>query len=175
MLRYKSLYYGCLPDYIRVHATKPNHIDNMYYVACRSPTLWCLSVTWIINTVVRLHILVLVYLWLSAYTNIPLVEVWSAQRTTGQKPPAVESHSFVKIDSHRAVVFGGYTGKTNLNDTYVLDMDTWVCWHACSILQLNGGVVPAESVWVGPQYCMSPTPIYLYYIISHHIRGISVT
>ena len=35
-------------------------------------------------------------------------------------------HTFTKVDHHRAVIFGGFTGSTELNDTYVLDMETWV-------------------------------------------------
>ena len=57
--------------------------------------------------------------------------VWSAQPTTGEKPPPLESHSFTKIDQHRAVVFGGFTGNKETNDTYVLDMETWV-WRCVS-------------------------------------------
>jgi len=37
-------------------------------------------------------------------------------------------HTFTKIDHHRAVVIAGVTGWMPLNDTYVLDMQTWV-WN----------------------------------------------
>ena len=52
--------------------------------------------------------------------------MWSAQLTTGKKPPPLCAHTFIKIDHHRAVVFGGSTGRVDNNDTYVLDLKTWV-------------------------------------------------
>ena len=55
--------------------------------------------------------------------------VWAVQPTTGQKPPPLSHHTFTMIDHHRAVMFGGYTGSSKVNDTYVLDMKTWV-WIA---------------------------------------------
>lgn len=59
-----------------------------------------------------------------------LTGVWSAQPTTGEKPPPLCDHTFTKIDQHRAVVFGGWSGRNrcDIDDTYVLDMETWV-WH----------------------------------------------
>lgn len=54
------------------------------------------------------------------------LDMWSHQPTTGEQPPPVTLHTFTKIDNHRAVVFGGYAGKSRLNDTYVLDTETWV-------------------------------------------------
>lgn len=56
--------------------------------------------------------------------------VWEIQKTNGEKPPPLSNHSFTKIDNHRAVVFGGYNGSYN-NDTYVLDMETWVWKCVC--------------------------------------------
>ena len=52
-------------------------------------------------------------------------EAWAVQPTTGERPPPLGAHTFTKIDHHRAVVFGGVTW-TLANDTYVLDMETWV-------------------------------------------------
>ena len=55
--------------------------------------------------------------------------VWTEQPTAGRKPPALRDHTFTKIDNHRAVVFGGDTESlmgSRTNDTYVLDMETWV-------------------------------------------------
>ena len=60
--------------------------------------------------------------------------VWAVQRTTGESPPPLSWHTFTKIDHHRAVVFGGYRylqGDIYLNDTYVLDMETWVWKCMC--------------------------------------------
>ena len=57
--------------------------------------------------------------------------VWAIQRTTGESPPPLCFHTFTKIDHHRAVVFGGYTGSSRENDAYVLDMETWVCRCMC--------------------------------------------
>ena len=57
--------------------------------------------------------------------------LWSVQTTTGDKPSPRGAYTFTKIDHHRAVVFGGYTGTSVLNDVYVLDMEKWVwrCTH----------------------------------------------
>ena len=52
--------------------------------------------------------------------------VWTQQVSTGDRPPPLAWHTFTKIDHHRAVVFGGSTGKSYTNDTYVLDMEKWV-------------------------------------------------
>jgi len=57
--------------------------------------------------------------------------VWAVQRTTGESPPPLSLHTFTKIDHHRAVVFGGYPLGSRLNDTFVLDMETWVCMMVC--------------------------------------------
>ena len=57
-----------------------------------------------------------------------LAGVWSVQPTTGKKPPPMSHHTFTKIDHHRAVVIAGVTGWVLLNNTYVLDMQTWV-WN----------------------------------------------
>ena len=56
---------------------------------------------------------------------------WSVQPTTGEKPPQLASHTFTKVDHHRAVVFGGHTGSSVINDAYVLDMKTWVRMCSC--------------------------------------------
>jgi len=54
------------------------------------------------------------------------VEMWSAQPTTGEKPPPLAGHTFTKVSDHKAVVFGGITGRMLCNDAYVLDTQTWV-------------------------------------------------
>ena len=36
------------------------------------------------------------------------------------------SHTFTMIDHHRAVVFGGRAESGKMNETFVLDMKTWV-------------------------------------------------
>ena len=67
-----------------------------------------------------------------SYVSVPLLlGVWALQPTTGEKPPPLDDHTFIKIDNHRAVVFGGYTGTSRVNDTYVLDMETWVWRCVC--------------------------------------------
>ena len=63
--------------------------------------------------------------------------VWAVQMTTGESPPPLSRHTFTKIDYHRAVVFGGYTGSSRLNDTYVLDMETWVWRCMCLYILIN--------------------------------------
>ena len=62
-----------------------------------------------------------------SFLHIFPIDTWSDQPATGDKPPPVSSHTFTKLDHHRAVVFGGFTGKSELNDVYILDMETWVC------------------------------------------------
>ena len=62
------------------------------------------------------------------FSSVP-VGVWLAQSTTGSKPPAFDGHTFITINDHKAVLFGGSGGK-KYNDTYVLDLDTWV-WSVC--------------------------------------------
>ena len=54
-----------------------------------------------------------------------LTDTWTAQNTTGDKPPPLGGHTFTRITENKAVVFGGYSSDLH-NDTYVLDMDTWV-------------------------------------------------
>lgn len=51
---------------------------------------------------------------------------WIYQETTGEKPPGLSGHTLTLIDEKRAVLFGGFDGKENHNDAYVLDMETWV-------------------------------------------------
>ena len=53
--------------------------------------------------------------------------VWKVQPANGTRPPPLANHTFTKIDNHRAVAFGGYTGSCRVNDAYVLDMKIWVC------------------------------------------------
>ena len=54
-------------------------------------------------------------------------DTWTAQVTTGEKPPALSGHSLTIIDQCRAVLFGGWDGSYRRNETYTLDLDTWVC------------------------------------------------
>ena len=52
---------------------------------------------------------------------------WSSPAVTGTKPPPLSWFSFTKVDSRRAVVYGGYTGWTRISgDAYVLELDKWV-------------------------------------------------
>ena len=53
-------------------------------------------------------------------------DTWIAQATTGEKPPALWGHTLTKIDQHRAGLFGGFDGGRDHNDTFILDMETWV-------------------------------------------------
>ena len=71
--------------------------------------------------------------------------VWVAQPTTGEKPPPLSGHTFTKIDHKRAVAFGGSTG-SRVNDTYVLDMETWV--------------------WMFMHLSLSVTPMLCFYCLS---------
>ena len=53
-------------------------------------------------------------------------DTWTAQATTGEKPPALRGHTLTMVDQHRSILFGGYDGGRWHNDTYILDMETWV-------------------------------------------------
>ena len=53
---------------------------------------------------------------------------WSSPVVTGTKPPPLASFSFTKVDTRRAVVYGGVTDGGAVNgDAYVLELDKWVC------------------------------------------------
>ena len=52
---------------------------------------------------------------------------WSSPALTGTKPPPLVGFSFTKVDSWRAVVYGGGTGRGASGDAYVLELDEWVC------------------------------------------------
>ena len=52
---------------------------------------------------------------------------WSCPAVTGTKPPPFFNFSFTKVDSRRAVVYGGVTGRGTSGDAYVLELDKWVC------------------------------------------------
>ena len=72
----------------------------------------------------------IVSLWISFPTD-----TWTAQDTTGEKPPALCGHSLTLIEQHRAAMFGGSNGLGHYrNDTYLLDMETWVrvYTHTCN-------------------------------------------
>ena len=45
---------------------------------------------------------------------------------TGTKPPPLSNFSFTKVDSRRAVVYGGATDRGRSGDAYVLELDKWV-------------------------------------------------
>ena len=51
---------------------------------------------------------------------------WSSPAVTGTKPPPFSRFSFTKVDSSRAVVYGGRTDRGLKSDAYVLELDKWV-------------------------------------------------
>ena len=51
---------------------------------------------------------------------------WSSPAETGTKPPPLSIFSFTKVDSRRAVVYGGAAGLERYGDAYVLELDKWV-------------------------------------------------
>ena len=51
---------------------------------------------------------------------------WSSPAVTGTKPSPLTNFSFTKVDSRRAVVYGGVTGGEPSGDAYVLELDKWV-------------------------------------------------
>ena len=51
---------------------------------------------------------------------------WSSPAVTGTKPPPLADFSFTKVDSRRAVVYGGVTGRKQSADAYVFELDKWV-------------------------------------------------
>ena len=52
--------------------------------------------------------------------------MWSVPDTTGETPPVLRGHTLTSVDSNRAVLFGGYDWGTHCNETYLLDMESWV-------------------------------------------------
>ena len=50
---------------------------------------------------------------------------WSSPAVTGAKPPPLSLFSFTKVDSRRAVVYGGATDGAS-GDAYVFELDKWV-------------------------------------------------
>ena len=54
--------------------------------------------------------------------------MWSSPPTTGSRPPPCAGFSFTAIDSHRGVLFGGYSpGRGRINDIHIINMQTMVC------------------------------------------------
>ena len=51
---------------------------------------------------------------------------WSSPAVTGTRPPPLSGFSFTKVDSRRAVVYGGWIGRAVNGDAYVLELDKWV-------------------------------------------------
>ena len=84
----------------------------------------CIS-AWSIISSLSLPPLALVTLCISFPTD-----TWTAQATTGEKPPALYGHTLTMVDQHRSLLFGGYGGGYH-NDTYILDMETWVRVSLC--------------------------------------------
>lgn len=54
--------------------------------------------------------------------------MWTSQPTSGTLPPPCVDFSFTSPDKKKAVVFGGFQPPTGITfDTFILDMETWVC------------------------------------------------
>ena len=70
------------------------------------------------------------------YTNIIIIgllypfttDKWTPQHliATGDKPPALYRHTLTKIGKRRVAMFGGCDGSVRRNDTYILDVESWV-------------------------------------------------
>ena len=55
------------------------------------------------------------------------IGVWSSPVTTGSRPPPCGAFSFTAIDSHRAVLFGGYNREHGkMNGVYIINIQTMV-------------------------------------------------
>ena len=52
---------------------------------------------------------------------------WSSPAVSAIKPPPLSRFSFTKVDSRRAVMYGGVTYGGTSGDAYVLELDKWVC------------------------------------------------
>ena len=64
----------------------------------------------------------------SSGINVPAADSWQELGCTGSRPPPLERFSFDKIDSHRALLFGGKRGlfTAGFSDIYILDLDIMV-------------------------------------------------
>ena len=71
-----------------------------------------------------------------------IIDTWSVQPTTGEKPPPLAYHTFTLTGRHTATVFGGVGGIKKYDATYLLDMETWVgrlqLCHVSQILNKHG-------------------------------------
>lgn len=105
----------CIIFLVRPHAI----VDRVGIQFCQPASVYLASYN-------NMDVYTLSYILIPPFLMLP-PDTWSDQPATGEKPPPVSSHTFTKIDHHRAVVFGGFTGRSELDDTYVLDMETWVC------------------------------------------------
>ena len=76
------------------------------------------------------HVWIIVQLTSTQYCIVMFLSTvtgeWSSPAVTGTKPPPLSGFSFSKVDSRRAVVYGGFTGEPS-GDAYVLELDKWVC------------------------------------------------
>ena len=75
--------------------------------------------------------------------------MWTSQATTGEKPPALSGHTLTMIDQNTALLFGGSDGTAKHNDSYVLNMDTWVC---CMIYLQGTAIYTTSKVWIKGLY-----------------------
>ena len=58
----------------------------------------------------------------------PSTGKWSSPPTTGPRPSPCAYFSFTAINSHQAVLFGGYQpGCGKLNDCHLMDFESMVC------------------------------------------------
>ena len=57
----------------------------------------------------------------------PTAGLWSSPLTTGSRPPPCAGFSFVAIDDHKGVLFGGRTEHGVMNDVYIINGQTMVC------------------------------------------------
>ena len=108
--------YVCAPSVVHVlHCARYGNDDNYYYC----------------NVILIVSMLKYVYFTISLFSSS--LDSWHRPTITGTPPPACSKMSLTRVDSHRAVMFGG-GGKDNellSPDVYILDMLNWVRLNKC--------------------------------------------
>ena len=56
---------------------------------------------------------------------------------SGDRPPPCHGCTLTAIDPNTLLMFGGDTGKKDLNDLYIMDFAAMVCMHVLKLCNAN--------------------------------------
>lgn len=79
-----------------------------------------------VSDIIELKMVVLIIMHTFLFLVMFSLDLWSPVNTSGSRPPPCSDFSFTMIDDHRAVLFGGMSGQSYCNHTFVLDLQTMV-------------------------------------------------